>query len=84
MTWGGVLIDGLLPSASGDVAGRWRHAFSVAASAPAAALPSTSISVCTHLLFCAKNIKRVGDHVTNIAETVHYLVTGQPLEEHAA
>jgi phosphate uptake regulator len=43
-----------------------------------------SISVCTHLLFCAKNIKRVGDHVTDIAETVHYLVTGQPIEEHAA
>lgn len=42
-----------------------------------------TITVCTHLLFCAKNIERVGDHVTNIAETVHYLVTGQPLEEHA-
>ena len=42
-----------------------------------------TISLCTHLLFCAKNIERVGDHVTNIAETVHYLVTGQPLEEHA-
>ena len=42
-----------------------------------------TIGLCTHLLFCAKNIERVGDHVTNIAETVHYLVTGQPLEEHA-
>lgn len=42
-----------------------------------------TITLCTHLLFCAKNIERVGDHVTNIAETVHYLVTGQPLEEHA-
>ena len=42
-----------------------------------------TITVCTHLLFCAKNIERIGDHVTNIAETVHYLVTGQPLEEHA-
>jgi phosphate transport system protein len=39
------------------------------------------ITMCTHLLFCAKNIERVGDHVTNIAETVHYLVTGMPLEE---
>ena len=38
-----------------------------------------SISFCTHLLFCAKNIERIGDHATNIAETVHYLVTGEPL-----
>jgi phosphate transport system protein len=30
----------------------------------------------THLLFVAKNFERVGDHATNIAETVHYLVTG--------
>jgi phosphate transport system protein len=30
-------------------------------------------------LFCSKNIERVGDHATNIAETVHYLVTGRPL-----
>jgi phosphate transport system protein len=35
-----------------------------------------NISFCTHLLFCAKNIERIGDHTTNIAETVHYLVTG--------
>jgi phosphate transport system protein len=34
------------------------------------------ISSCTHLLFCAKNIERIGDHATNIAETVHYLTTG--------
>ena len=38
-----------------------------------------SISFCTHLLFCAKNIERIGDHTTNIAETVHYLVTGEAL-----
>jgi phosphate transport system protein len=38
-----------------------------------------SISFCTHLLFCAKNIERVGDHTTNIAETIHYLVTGEAL-----
>jgi phosphate transport system protein len=38
-----------------------------------------SISFCTHLLFCAKNIERIGDHTTNVAETIHYLVTGQPL-----
>ncbi|QIB33849.1 phosphate signaling complex protein PhoU [Ancylobacter pratisalsi] len=36
-----------------------------------------NISLCTHLLFCAKNIERIGDHATNIAETVHYLSTGQ-------
>ena len=38
-----------------------------------------NISFCTHLLFCSKNIERIGDHATNIAETVHYLVTGQSL-----
>ncbi|CBI75869.1 phosphate transport system protein PhoU [Bartonella clarridgeiae 73] len=35
-----------------------------------------NITVCTHLLFCAKNIERIGDHVTNIAETLHYIITG--------
>jgi phosphate transport system protein len=34
----------------------------------------------THLLFIAKNIERIGDHATNIAETVYYLVTGYQLE----
>lgn len=38
-----------------------------------------NITFCTHLLFCAKNLERVGDHATNIAETVHYVVTGQQL-----
>ena len=36
-----------------------------------------NISFCTHLLFCAKNVERIGDHTTNIAETIHYLVTGE-------
>ncbi len=36
-----------------------------------------NITFCTHLLFCAKNIERIGDHATNIAENVHYLVTGE-------
>jgi phosphate transport system protein len=41
-----------------------------------------NIGFCTHLLFCAKNVERIGDHATNIAETVHYLVTGEsPLGE---
>ncbi|NBS02259.1 MAG: phosphate transport system regulatory protein PhoU [Rhizobiales bacterium] len=35
-----------------------------------------NIGFCTHLLFCAKNIERIGDHATNIAETIHYMVTG--------
>lgn len=38
-----------------------------------------NISPCTHLLFCSKNVERVGDHTTNIAETVHYIVTGASL-----
>ena len=38
-----------------------------------------NITFCAHLLFCAKNIERIGDHTTNIAETLHYLVTGQNL-----
>ena len=38
-----------------------------------------NISFCTHLLFCSKNIERVGDHSTNIAETVYYQVTGDTL-----
>ena len=40
-----------------------------------------SISMSAHLLFCAKNIERVGDHTTNIAETVYYIVTGERLHE---
>ena len=40
-----------------------------------------NITFCTHLLFCAKNIERIGDHATNIAETVHYLVTGENLAD---
>lgn len=40
-----------------------------------------NISVCTHLLFCAKNIERIGDHATNIAETVFYMVEGQMITE---
>ncbi|HWK66065.1 MAG TPA: phosphate signaling complex protein PhoU [Rhizobiaceae bacterium] len=35
-----------------------------------------NITACTHLLFCAKNIERIGDHATNIAETVYYIATG--------
>ncbi|MDI9846893.1 phosphate signaling complex protein PhoU [Rhodoblastus sp. 17X3] len=38
-----------------------------------------NITFCTHLLFCSKNLERVGDHTTNIAETVHYIVTGESM-----
>lgn len=38
-----------------------------------------NITFCTHLLFCSKNIERMGDHATNIAETVFYIVTGSTM-----
>lgn len=40
-----------------------------------------NITLCTHLLFCAKNVERIGDHATNIAETVIYQVTGSQVED---
>ena len=40
-----------------------------------------NITFSTHLLFAAKNIERVGDHATNIAETIYYLAKGEPLRE---
>jgi len=40
-----------------------------------------NITFCTHLLFCAKNIERMGDHATNIAETIYYMVEGQTLPD---
>jgi phosphate transport system protein len=40
-----------------------------------------NISFCIHLMFCAKNIERMGDHATNIAETVFYMVEGQQMLE---
>jgi len=40
-----------------------------------------NIGLCIHLLFCAKNIERIGDHTTNIAETVYYIVKGKPLPD---
>jgi phosphate transport system protein len=39
-----------------------------------------NITPCTHLLFCAKNIERIGDHATNIAETIYYMATGSQPE----
>ncbi len=39
------------------------------------------IGICTHLLFGAKNFERIGDHATNIAENIHYLVHGKTIDE---
>ena len=38
-----------------------------------------NITPCTHLLFCAKSLERIGDHATNIAEAAYYLDTGRHL-----
>jgi phosphate transport system protein len=40
-----------------------------------------NITFCIHLLFCAKNIERMGDHATNIAETVHYMISGKSITD---
>jgi phosphate transport system protein len=40
-----------------------------------------NITAGTHLLFMAKNLERVGDHTTNIAETLYFLVHGKPLTQ---
>ena len=39
------------------------------------------ITESAHLLFVAKNLERMGDHATNIAEMVYYVVTGDHMEE---
>src|SRR5467141_2388333 len=40
-----------------------------------------NITFCIHLMFCAKNIERMGDHATNIAETVYYMIEGRPIAD---
>lgn len=40
-----------------------------------------NIGLCTHLLFGAKNLERIGDHTTNIAENIHYLIHGKTISE---
>ena len=40
-----------------------------------------NITSCIDLMFCAKNIERMGDHATNIAETVYYIIEGHPIAE---
>lgn len=42
---------------------------------------SSKVNACTHLVFIAKNFERVGDHATNIAEALHFLMTGAPIVE---
>ena len=42
-----------------------------------------TISACSHLMFIAKNIERIGDHATNIAEIVHFVVPGEDIAEAA-
>ena len=39
------------------------------------------ITPCSHVLFMAKNIERMGDHITNICETIHFLVHGERLRQ---
>jgi phosphate transport system protein len=40
-----------------------------------------NITFCIHLMFCAKNIERMGDHATNIAETVYFMIEGHAIVE---
>lgn len=42
--------------------------------------PAT-VNACTHLVFIAKNFERVGDHATNVAEALHFLMTGSRIME---
>jgi len=38
-----------------------------------------TITACAHMLFVGKNLERIGDHATNIAEIVHYQITGEEM-----
>ena len=40
-----------------------------------------NITPCTHLLFIAKNLERIGDHTTNMAELTYYAITGENLPD---
>lgn len=40
-----------------------------------------TIGMCTHLLFASKNIERIGDHCTNIAENIYYLLNGKTVKD---
>ena len=40
-----------------------------------------NITFCMHLMFCAKDIERIGDHATNIAETVYFMIEGRAIAD---
>ena len=40
-----------------------------------------NITICIHLIFCIKNLERIGDHATNIAEIVYFIVKGESLDD---
>jgi phosphate transport system protein len=40
-----------------------------------------NITFCMHLMFCAKDIERMGDHATNIAETIYFMIEGSPITD---
>ncbi len=40
-----------------------------------------NITASTHLLFIAKNLERIGDHATNVAEMIYFASTGQQMAE---
>jgi phosphate transport system protein len=40
-----------------------------------------NITFCMHLMFCAKDIERIGDHATNIAETVYFMIEGRAITD---
>jgi phosphate transport system protein len=40
-----------------------------------------TITACSHLMFIAKNLERIGDHATNISEMTYFLVTGETLQD---
>jgi phosphate transport system protein len=40
-----------------------------------------NITFCMHLMFCAKDIERMGDHATNIAETIYFMIEGRPITD---
>lgn len=42
---------------------------------------NSNINACTQMTFVAKNLERVGDHATNIAESIHYVLTGDRIDE---
>jgi phosphate transport system protein len=40
-----------------------------------------NITFCIPLMFCAKNIERMGDHATNVAETIYYMIEGRTIAD---